>query len=124
MIFQIILTQPVIFGIVAKEGGEPLCFEHEAGVVGVGCHSADCIFGAGEVEVFFGFNCEFDVFVHVVGVVAVGVAAAGALSSCVVCHGVDVVLRVLLFFAGEVKVPKCRYLRALVLVYLSTRVTK
>ncbi len=80
----------MIFGIVAKQRGESLRLEHEAGVVGVSCHSADCIFGAGEVEVFFGFDCEFDVLVHVVGIVAV--AAGTALSSCVVGHGVDVVV--------------------------------
>ena len=109
----------MIFGIVAKEGGEALCFEHEAGVVGVGCHSADCIFGAGEVEVFFGFDCEFDVFVHVVGVVAVAVAAAGALSSCVVCHGVDVVTTgdFIVIFAGIVSMRRSESSKVIVIYF-------
>ena len=66
----------------SKEGGEALCLEHEAGVVGVGCDAAEGVFGAGEVEVFFGADGEFDVFVHVV---VVGVVVA--VSVGVVGHG-------------------------------------
>lgn len=62
-----------------KERAESLSLEHEAGVVGVGRDSAEGVFGTREVQVFFGADGEFDVFVHVVvvGVVASSVGVVG-----------------------------------------------
>lgn len=74
----------MILGVVSKKRREPLRLEHEAGVIGVRRHSADGVFGSGEVEVFFGADGELDVFVHVVlvAVVASLGGCSGASLSC------------------------------------------
>ncbi len=72
----------MIFGVVSKQRRESLGFEHEARVIGVSRDAAEGVFGAGEVEVFFGADCELDVLVHVV---VVGIVVALAVR--VVGHG-------------------------------------
>lgn len=45
VVFEVILAQAVVLGVVAEEGGEALGLEHEAGVVGVSRDSAEGVFG-------------------------------------------------------------------------------
>ena len=56
VVFQIVFAEAVVFGVMAKEGGEALGLEHEAGVVRLGRHPPDGILGSRQVQVLFGLE--------------------------------------------------------------------
>mmetsp|Transcript_32260 Transcript_32260/g.58321 ORF Transcript_32260/g.58321 Transcript_32260/m.58321 type:complete len:347 (-) Transcript_32260:116-1156(-) len=82
VILQVILAQPVVFGVMTKERGETLRLEHEAGIIRVGRDTTNGVFGPGEVEVFLGLDGELDMLAHLV--VVPPACSCATLSSCII----------------------------------------